>query len=65
MSQNNSSGKIANANINNCVGNTEGFGSHTKASRKLLAQLGGCWMSWNNTRRNDMPLTQEKPFLIN
>lgn len=57
--------KLQMLNINNCVGNTEGFGHCTKANRKLLAQLGGCWMSWNSTRRDDVPLTQEKPFLIN
>ena len=57
--------KLQMLNRNNCVANTEGFGHRTEVSRKLLAQLGSCCVSWNNSRRNDVPLTQEKPFFIN
>lgn len=57
--------KLQMLNRNNCVGDMEGFGHRTEVSRKLLAQLGGCCVSWNSSRRNDVPLTQEKPFFIN
>lgn len=57
--------KLQMLNRNNCVGNMEGFGSRTEFSRKLLAQLGGCYVPWSNSRRNVVLLTQGKLLFIN
>lgn len=57
--------KLQMLNRNDCAGNMEGLGSHTEFSRKLLTQLGGCYVSWSSSRRNVVPLTQGKLLFSN